>query len=176
MQHTGNLDIVHKQSPPGEQPGVFISSNPLTDEWFFHGFLLCYRNGKSSSGQLFGCQPDGIDNVLVACTAAQVAGEDFPDVFIAGIWVFVEEGDDGHEDTWGAEPALEPMRFPKSFLKGVEIIGSPQAFYCGDLVLVCLYGKHQAGAHRVVIDHHSASAADPMFAPNVGACQAEVVA
>jgi hypothetical protein len=176
VQHTGNLDIVHKQGLPGEQPRVFISCNPLTDEWFFHGSLLRYRNGKSSSGQLFGCQPDGINNVLVACTTAQVTGEDFPDVFVAGMGILFEEGDNGHEDAGGAEPALEPMRLPKCFLEGVEIIRRPQTFYRSDFMPIGLNGEHQAGAHRAVIDQYSASAANSMFTPYMSASQPEVMA
>ena len=68
------------------------------------------------------------------------------------------------------------MGFPESFLKRVQVIYRSQALDRLDFMSVGLDCKDQAGTHRFTIEQNGAGAADPVFAANVRAGQAEFVA
>jgi hypothetical protein len=90
------------------------------------------------------CQSDRIHDMLVAGTAAEIAGNGLADLPFCGIGIVLEEGDERHEKTGGAETTLHAMRFAECLLKGVQLIGRSQPFDSHHLVAVRLDGEHQA--------------------------------
>src|SRR5262245_11547506 len=51
----------------------------------------------------------GVDDVLVASAAAEVAGDGLADLVLVGVRVLVQKRHQGHQETRGAEAALEAV-------------------------------------------------------------------
>ena len=65
---------------------------------------------------------NGFDDVRVAGTATQIAGQSVSDFFFARLWILVEEIHRAHEKPGCAETALERMVIPKGLLQRMHLI------------------------------------------------------
>ena len=70
---------------------------------------------------------NGVDDVLVAGAAAEVAGDALPDFVLARLRVVSKQVGGAHNHAWRAETALQPVLLPESLLQRVERVRAPEA-------------------------------------------------
>src|SRR6266511_5406194 len=70
---------------------------------------------------LLGGVLDGLDDVVIAGAAAEIALQPVPDLGLRGPRVALEELRGRHDHTGGAEAALEPVHVPEAFLEGMQL-------------------------------------------------------
>jgi hypothetical protein len=117
-----------------------------------------------------GGHQDRIHDVLVTGAPAQIARNRLTDFHLGRMWVFLQEWNEGHQNPRRAVPALQSMRFPKSVLQGMQLVGSLcQPLHGSNRVPVGLNGKHQAGTSRFAIKQYRAGAAHPVLTADVSA-------
>src|SRR5918997_715644 len=63
---------------------------------------------------------DGLDDVLVARAAAEVAFETLPDLLLRRVRLLLEQADGGHDHAGGAVTALQPVSLVESMLNRVQ--------------------------------------------------------
>src|ERR1700735_1333689 len=122
--------------------------------------------------QLRGRPEDRFHDVLVAGTAAQVAGDRPPHVFLGRGGVAVEQVLGRHHHARRAEPALEAVLLPEPLLERVQLAGRGQALDGGDGTPADLHGQHRAGLDGPAVDQHRAGPAVGRVAAAVRAGQA----
>src|SRR5438552_1848575 len=104
---------------------------------------------------------DGLDDVLVAGAAADVALEPAPDLRIGEpVAVRAEELDAGHDHPRRAEAALERVVLPEGLLERMELAGARETLDRRDLAAVGLDGEHGAGLHRAPAEVEPGGRAD----------------
>ena len=119
---------------------------------------------------------DGVDDVLVAGAAAEVAGDALPDLLLGRLRRVVQEVDRRHDHARGAEAALEAVLFPEAFLQGVQLAVLGQAFNRRDLRAIGLDGEDGARLGAAAVDEHRAGTALAGVAADVGAGQEQLLA
>src|ERR671925_84850 len=96
---------------------------------------------------------DGLDDVLVAGAAAEVALEPAPDLGIGEpVAVRAEELDAGHDHPRRAEAALEGVTLPERLLQRMQLSVAREPFDRRDLAAVGLDGEHGARLHRKAVE------------------------
>src|ERR671931_2547229 len=86
---------------------------------------------------------DGLDDVLVAGAAAEIALEPAPDVRIGEpVAVGAEALDPGHDHARRAEAALDCVALPERLLERMQLAALRQALDRRDLAAVRLDGQH----------------------------------
>lgn len=113
--------------------------------------------------------------MLIAGTAAEVAGERFPYVVIGRISIFFYPWFEGHQKAGGAVAALQGMRLVKGGLQRVEIVWGSQRFNRFQRLVIGLNRQDQTGSYRLPIHQYGTSPAHPMGTANVGAGQADLM-
>src|SRR5712692_4028675 len=109
----------------------------------------------------------GVDDVLIARAAAQVAVESVPDLFLGGLWIALEQLPGGHDHARRAETALQGMLVPESLLDGMQMAIGGEALDGQHLAAVGLDGEHGAGLYSVAVERHGAGPANGSLAPDV---------
>src|SRR5215475_1435729 len=74
-----------------------------------------------SRRHLLGGPLDGLDDVVVARAAAEVAFEPVADLRLRRLRVALEELGGGHDHAWGTEAALKAVLLPEAFLDRMEL-------------------------------------------------------
>jgi hypothetical protein len=132
------------------------------------------------SWQASGADPsrrlDGVDDGLVACTAAIIAGEMFANLFSIRARRLPQQILRRHQHPGRTEAALQCIAFPECGLQigNLTAVGEPLDGL--NRRIVRLYGKQQTGTHDIAIDADRARAAHPVFAANMRAGQLEMLA
>src|SRR5512138_1144455 len=98
-----------------------------------------------------GGQQDAVDDALVASAPADVAGQRFADLLLAGVRVTAEERGRLHDKPRRAETALEAMRIPHRLLQRAHLSVRGQPFDRRYLAAGGLDRQHQARAHRPAV-------------------------
>src|SRR5580658_11093967 len=111
-----------------------------------------------------GGQQDAVDDALVAGAPADVAGERFADLLLAGVGVDGEERGGLHDKPRRAETALEAVRIPHRLLQRAQPAVSGQPLDRRDLAACGLDRQDQARAHRPAVEDDRAGTADPVLA------------
>src|SRR6478752_7145438 len=93
--------------------GVGYGVRARLDQWF--------------AALLRGRPQDGLDDVLVAGAATQVARQTEPDLVLGRVGVRVQQRTRGHHHPRRAEAALEPVLLLEALLHRVELAGGPEA-------------------------------------------------
>src|ERR671930_2438621 len=120
---------------------------------------------------------DGLDDVLVAGAAAEVALEPAPDLLLGQpVAVRAQELDAGHDHPRRAEAALEGVALPERLLERMQLAALRQALDRRDLAAVRLDGQHGAGLHGVPVEVDRAGSAHRRVAADLRAGQPDVVA
>src|ERR671925_612842 len=120
---------------------------------------------------------DGLDDVLVAGAAAEVALEPAPDLRLGEpVAVRAEELDAAHDHARRAEAALERVVLPEGLLERMELAALREALDRRDLAAVGLDGEHGARLHRVPVEVDRAGAAEGRVAADLRPGKPEVVA
>ena len=118
----------------------------------------------------------GLDDVVVARAAAEVALEAEPDLLLGGVRVLLEQVDALHDHPRRAEPALEAVALAERLLHRVQLAVGGQPLDRGDLGAVGLDGQHVARLHAAAVEVHRAGAAVAGVAADDGAGLAELLA
>src|SRR5687768_17588454 len=84
------------------------------------GAAIASSESESGLSDLVRRVLDGIDDVLVARAAAEVAGDRLADFSLGWLRVVVEEVDRRHDHARRAVAALEAVLFPEPFLQRVK--------------------------------------------------------
>src|SRR5262249_15250543 len=120
---------------------------------------------------------DGLDDVLVAGAAADVALEPAPDLFVGEpVAVRREQLDPAHDHPRGAEPALKRVAVPECLLERVQLAVVCEALDRRDLGAVGLHGENGAGLHRAAVEMNRASAARGGVAADLRPGEIQIVA
>ena len=131
----------------------------------------------ASLGQALGGERDRIDDLLVAGAAAQVAADRLADLLLGRPRVGVEQRLRRDQHARRAVAALQRVRLAEAVLQHAQrAVGLRQALDRGDAVAVRLHREHQAGAHRLAVEHDRARAADAVLAADVRAGEAQILA
>ncbi len=120
---------------------------------------------------------DGFDDLLISGAAAEVSGDGVADFVLGHVGAVVVDGFEGHEESGGAEAALESVAGREGFLEGVEgsvFVG--EAFDGLDDGAFGLDGEGHTGSGGFVVDEYGAGSADAVFAADACSSEAEVVA
>jgi hypothetical protein len=123
---------------------------------------------------------DGLDETLVAGTAAQVGGDELAGLVLGQLGAvglgFGEVGLGKHEEAGCAEPALQRVMITERLLQVRQLLANGETFHRADLRPVGLDAEDQAGPDRGLVQDHRAGPADTVLAAQVRAGVAEVVA
>ena len=117
---------------------------------------------------------NGLNDVFIARTAAQVAGNCYPDFIRARGVVLLQKGICRHQEARGAEATLKRMVLPESLLQGVKAAVSRERLHGCDLRLISLHGEHQARTDRSSVYQNRAGAANAVLATDMGAREPEL--
>src|ERR671913_322423 len=123
--------------PPTYFSGASVTAYPL---------LRCRRRAAL---HLLRGLPYGLDDVLVAGAAAQVAFEVLPDLLLRGVRVLLEEAYGGHDHARRAVAALQPVRLVKGPLHRVPLAVLGDPLHRRDLVPVGLHREHRTRFDRL---------------------------
>src|ERR1700692_2967448 len=93
----------------------------------------------------------GPDDVLVAGAATKASGQAWPNFLLGRIRVAAQKVDQGHQETWCTEAALQRMMGAKSLLQRVERFILHQPLNRGNLRPSRLNCEHQAATHRLPV-------------------------
>src|SRR5919109_3208022 len=120
---------------------------------------------------------DGLDDVLVAGAAAEVALEPAPDLRLGQpVAVRAEKLDAGHDHPRRAEAALERVALPEGLLERMQLALARETLDRRDLAPVGLDREHGARLHREPVEVDRAGAAERRVAADLRPGEAEVVA
>src|SRR6266702_849618 len=124
-------------------------------------------------GEPRGGQPYRVDDVLVACAAAQVPGQRFLDLGIAGCCDIAQQVVRRDDQARCAGPALDRAGLDDRLLHHIGCARVAQALHGAHLATLRLPGRDQAGAHRHVVEPDRAGPAFALLAGVLRARQAE---
>jgi len=104
-------------------------------------------------GHLMSSGPfDGLDDILVAGAAAQVAFDTLTDFFFGWIGIAAKQLHRLHNHTRGAVAALQTVFFPKTFLDWVQFAINRQPFDGRYFRAIQLDGESGAAFEAIAID------------------------
>ena len=119
---------------------------------------------------------DGLDDLLVAGAAAQVAADARLDLVPAGVGVLVQQRLGRHDHAGGAVAALGGGLLDEGLLDGVELVVVAQALDGVHPAALGLERRVDAGGHRLAVHQDGAGAALALAAADLGADEAQPVA
>src|SRR6476469_2161811 len=118
----------------------------------------------------------GIDDVVVARAAAEVALEPVADFLLTGVRVLLEQVRGAHDHAGSAVAALKPVLLVERPLHGVQLAVPRKPLDRRDLGAIGLHREHGARLDGLAVDVHRAGAARRGVTTDVGAGQAELLA
>src|SRR5205085_536358 len=95
---------------------------------------------------------DGVNDLHVACTSAEIAGDGFLDLVARRLGVGVEQGAGGNQHAGRADAALRAAGFEEGLLKRVEAAIARQPFDGDDADVLQLADGDEAGVDDFAID------------------------
>src|SRR5258708_28165113 len=130
-------------------------------------------NSASARAHLAGGGLHGLDDVVIARAAAEVALEAFADLLLARARVLLEQAAGRHDHARRTEAALQTVLLPEALLHGVQLAVPGKALDGGHLAAVGLDREERAGLHRPSVEPYRAGAALAGVAAHVGAGEAQ---
>src|SRR4029079_10907449 len=100
-----------------------------------------------------------VDDVLIAGTAAEVAGDAFANLLLARRRVVLKQVDRGHDHARRAVTTLRTVLFPKTLLHRMQLPFRRKAFDRRDRRSIRLHGEDRARLRAPAVDHDGARAA-----------------
>src|ERR1051326_1539812 len=122
------------------------------------------------------CGLDGIDDVLIAGAAADIAFDAVADLVVSRIGIALDDLFGGHDHARSAEAALGGVLVPEGILHGIEAAVFGESFDGEDIAAVGLDGEHGATLDGLAVHVDSASAAQRGFAADVGTGESNDIA
>ncbi len=168
MQHVRQFDVVDEQRLPVQEPIVLVAFDRGAEIPRAHG--AAFRNASAAA-------IIGVDDVLVAGAAADVAGQRLANVVLGRRRMLFQIRRHRHQDARRAIAALQTVMLVHRLLNRIELAAVAREALDGrEFVAVGLHRQHQAGADRDTIEQNGAGAADAMLAADMGAGQPQFVA
>src|SRR5262245_8906573 len=118
----------------------------------------------------------GVNDVLIAGAAAEIAFQSMTDLLFSRGRILPEQPACGHDHSGRAITTLEAMAFPEAFLQRVQLALLSKPFDGGDFSAVGLYSQNGAGFDGLAVHHRRAGAADGCLAADVSPGQSRQVA
>ena len=167
--HADEGDVVDVGAAALNETRVLAPLDALAHELRQHG-----RRGHGLP--LVGGVLNGVDDVLVAGAAAEVAGDALADLALRRRRVVFEQRHGRHDHPRRAVAALEAVLLPEAFLQGMQLTVRREALDRRDRGAVGLDREDRAGLRAPAVDEDGAGAALTGVAPDVRAGQAQVLA
>src|SRR6267378_2123362 len=109
-----------------------------------------------------------LDDLLIAGAAAQVSADRIANLLFGRIRIRIQQSLGGDQHPWSAVAALQAVRLAEAVLQDAQrSVGFGETLDGGDAVAVRLHGIHEAGTHRLAVEHHRARSADTVLAADV---------
>src|SRR5882762_10608626 len=109
-----------------------------------------------------------LDDLLIAGAAAQVSADRIADLLFGRIRIRVQQSLGSDQHPWSAVAALQAVRLAEAVLQDAQrSVGFGETLDGGDAVAVRLHRVHEAGTHRLSVEHHRARAANAVLAADV---------
>src|SRR5918997_1965193 len=143
----------------------------LSGAWVTPYSLLRRRAALHLPGSLL----HGLDDVLVAGAAAEVALQVLPDLLLRGVRVLLEEADGGHDHARRAVTALQPVRLVEGPLHRVPLAVLGDPLHGRDLAPVGLHRQYGTRLDGLAVHQHRAGSAVGGVAAGVHAPDPEVL-
>src|SRR5262245_54492296 len=118
----------------------------------------------------------GLDDVLVAGAAAEIARQGPPDLVLGRVWVLGQECRRGDHHARRTESALQAVLVLEALLDRMQLARAGQTLYRRDLMPVGLHGEHRAALDWPSVVQHSAGTAVGGVAAGVRTGQGESLA
>src|SRR5438132_10177568 len=115
--------------------------------WVASGMNRLLGAHRGLAAQLRGPVLNRFDDIHVAGTAAQVAGYPAADLVLCWTWIRLEQRAGHHQHARRAEPTLETVFLPETFLEWMELATLLQAFHRLNAGPVGLDGQQRTGLH-----------------------------
>src|SRR5437870_12176597 len=143
--------------------------------WVASGMSRLLGAHGGLAAQLRGPVLNRLDDIHVASAAAQVAGYPTADLVLRWTWIRLEERVGHHQHARRAEPTLESVFLPETFLECVELAALLQAFYRLNAGPVGLNGQHRTGLHCHSVEDDRTRTAVRRITTDVRAGEVEVL-
>src|SRR5215470_20343126 len=118
----------------------------------------------------------GLDDRHVAGAAAEISRQHFAYAIGVAIGLRAEQGMCRCDHAGRAEAALQGMMLAEARLQGRETLILREPFDGDDLTALRLHRQHQAAAHGLAVEEHSAGAANSMLAADMRAGEPQLMA
>src|SRR5262249_19706983 len=179
VARAGTVEVVGVVAFARHEALVLFAADRRTDSGRAHGDLLRDAFARAPLGLLL-CVPlghglsagrDGLDDVVVAGAAAQVAFELVANGGIVEVVALaVDHVDRGHDHAWGTIAALQPVMLAERLLHGVQrAVGIGETFDSGDVRAFDLPDEDRARFDRLAVHVHHAGTALGRVAAHVSA-------
>jgi hypothetical protein len=119
---------------------------------------------------------DRFDDILIACTPAQVAFQAMSYFLLGWVWIVLEKIHDRDDHAGRAESTLKTVFLPEGILHRMQIAIGGQAFNGGDTTSIGLHRQDCAGFDGDTIHQYIARTALTGVTTNVCACQPNYIA
>ena len=157
---TRAIDVICVMALTRNEAEIFLATDCLTDALVCHNALPphCLCPGHH-----------GLDDVVIARAAAQIAFQLVANGFFARIWIALSQVDRTHDHARRAEAALQGMMFAEGFLHRVQFAVLGEAFDGDYLGTLRLRSEDGTGFYALAVDMDDAGAALAGIAANMGA-------
>ncbi len=159
-----------KAALAAQQIGIFEAPNVLAER-------LCAQGARPNALQPLRRVERRDHDVLIAGTAAEIAGNGDPHLLFGRVGIVAQEFDQRGENSRRAEAALQAVIVAERLLQRMQLVGIRRDAFDGqNLVPVGLHGEHKARARRTAVEQNSAGAAHAVLAAEMGAGETKLMA
>ena len=176
VQHAGHLEIIDVGAEALDQARVLAALDALADQFRKnrcgggHGYLACL------SAAVFRGVLNGVDDVLIAGAAAEVAGDAVANLLLARRRIVLQQVDRRHDHARRAVAALQAVLFPEALLHRMQLAFRRQPFDRHHRRAVGLHREDRARLRAAAVDEHGARAALAGVAADMRAGEIEMFA
>ena len=122
-----------------------------------------------------GCIKYSTDDFIVAGTAAQISSQPVSDFMFRRIWVLIKECFRTHDETRGANTALERGVFKESILDRMQFVGFSKPFNGLDRFALSFYTQDEARIDESAVEDDAACPTVPVIASLFCTCKVEFI-
>jgi hypothetical protein len=176
MQHIRHNHVAGIFEPAGNLARRVDAPDVFPDEVAFLRFIVEQRARRQTAVLHVARQLDGIENLLIARAAADIATKTLLDFLAVGEWICTQRGGRRHHHAGNAVAALACPGLVKGLLQDAQFACLRKGFYGLDGCALRLGKRHQARLHQDAVHEHRARAAFAGTATFLVAREVEVVA
>ena len=159
MQHAGHRHVACIFEPARDLARCVDAPDVFADEVAFFGFVFEQRIRRQAAVLHVARQLDGIENLLIARAAADIAAKALLDFLAVGERIGAQCGCGRHHHAGNAVAALACPGLVKGLLQNAQFARLRKGFHGFDGCALRLGKRHQARLHQDAIHEHRAGAA-----------------